>query len=66
MHDGRFFTLAQVVDHYSNGIKQSPTVDPLFQNTTGFNFSSTEKLDLIAFLKTLTDNTYLANPLYQK
>jgi len=66
MHDGRFFTLAQVVDHYSNGIKQSTTVDPIFQNTTGFNFSPTEKLDLIAFLKTLTDNTYLANPLYQK
>jgi cytochrome c peroxidase len=66
MHDGRFFTLTQVIDHYSNGIKHSSTIDPLFQNTTGFNFSSTEKLDLIAFLKTLTDNTYLSNPLFQK
>jgi hypothetical protein len=44
----------------------SKVIDPIFENTTGFNFSPTEKLDLIAFLKTLTDNTYLANPLYQK
>lgn len=58
MHDGRFFTLTQVIEHYSTGIKQSATLDPTL--STGFNFTTQEKLDLITFLKTLTDNTFLA------
>lgn len=64
MHDGRFFTLAQVVDHYSTGIKQSATLDQSISG--GFNFTSQQKLDIIAFLKTLTDNTFLANKWYSE
>lgn len=53
MHDGRFFTLNQVLDHYHSGVQQSSTLDPLL--STGIPLTGTEKQQLIAFLKTLTD-----------
>jgi len=57
MHDGRFATLEEVVDHYDHDIKGSPSLDPALANTkkTGLMLDATEKADLIAFLKTLTD-----------
>jgi cytochrome c peroxidase len=63
MHDGRFQTLEEVVDHYNNGIQISSTVDPALQATTatGLMLDAQEKADLVAFLKTLTDDTYLNN-----
>lgn len=68
MHDGRFSTLEQVVDHYNGGAKQSTTVDPLMQFllNPGLKLTSDDKADLIAFLKTLTDQTFLTNPAYAK
>lgn len=68
MHDGRFTTLEQVIDHYNSGVKQSSTVDPLllYNLTPGLGLSSQDKADLIAFLKTLTDATFLANPAHSK
>ena len=64
MHDGRFQTLEEVVDHYNNGIEQSSTLDPALNATTatGLMLDAQEKADLVAFLKTLTDQTYLNNP----
>lgn len=59
MHDGRFNTLDQVIDHYSTGIVASATLDPLLQN--GFNFTTQEKAQLKAFLLTLTDNELIGN-----
>lgn len=59
MHDGRFYTLHQVLDHYTSGIQQSATLDPLLTN--GIALSNTEKQQLIAFLKTLTDYELLNN-----
>lgn len=59
MHDGRFYNLTQVLDHYSNGIQQSSTLDPSLQN--GIPLTSSEKTALIAFLKTLTDYELLTN-----
>ena len=56
MHDGRFETLEQVLDHYSGGIKNSNTLSPLLNS--GIPLTSQEKKDIIAFLKTLTDNTF--------
>ncbi len=53
MHDGRFETLEQVLSHYSNGVKQSGTLDPTLSG--GIALSATEKTQLVAFLKTLTD-----------
>jgi cytochrome c peroxidase len=59
MHDGRYFTLSQVLDHYNTGVQQSTTLDPLLQS--GIALTSTEKQQLIAFLKTLTDYELLGN-----
>ena len=66
MHDGRFATLEEVVDHYNSGIKSSSTVDPTVENTrvTGLMLSEQDKADLVAFLKTLTDETLITNPAY--
>lgn len=57
MHDGRFATLEEVIDHYDHDIRISQTVDPALEYTTntGLRLSAQDKADLIAFLKTLTD-----------
>lgn len=63
MHDGRFATLEEVIDHYNNDVKPSSTTDPLLFHSMepgGLQLTTQEKADLIAFLKTLTDNN-LAN-----
>lgn len=58
MHDGRFNTLEEVVDHYNSGLVNSSTIDPALENTraTGLFLTAQDKADLVAFLKTLTDN----------
>lgn len=63
MHDGRFGTLEAVLDHYSSGVNVSLTLDPILQKDgkIGITISAKEKLQLIAFLKTLTDNQYLTD-----
>ena len=67
MHDGRFSTLEQVVDHYNEMIQESSTVDPAILNTqqTGLLLTAEDKVDLINFLKTLTDETFLENQEYE-
>lgn len=67
MHDGRFQTLEEVIDFYSTGIKESPNLDPNFYRASqgGANFTQQQKDELIAFLKTLTDSSYITNPAYQ-
>ncbi|MEY2739050.1 MAG: hypothetical protein RL259_959 [Bacteroidota bacterium] len=64
MHDGRFYTLDAVLDHYDSGVTQTQNLDPSLQHTgaLGIPLSSSEKAQLIAFLKTLTDNEFLSNP----
>lgn len=66
MHDGRFATLAEVIDHYDHGLKASATLDPALEQTRekGLMLSETDKADLIAFLKTLTDPGLAVNPAY--
>jgi len=64
MHDGRFETLEEVVEFYSTGIQESPNLHQDLRNgnqAKKFNFTSTEKSDLISFLKTLTDETLLTD-----
>ena len=58
MHDGRFATLEQVVEHYSSGIKNHPN---LHENLKpgGLNLNVSDKQALVAFLKTLTDKESL-------
>jgi cytochrome c peroxidase len=67
MHDGRFKTLEEVIDHYNADIRESSTVDPALLNTkqTGLLLTPQDKEDLINFLKTLTDDVFLANEEYK-
>jgi cytochrome c peroxidase len=70
MHDGRFTTLEQVLDHYSDHVQMtSPGLDnnlslgindPIF-NPGRMGLTATEKRQVIAFLKTLTDSTFIAD-----
>jgi cytochrome c peroxidase len=66
MHDGRFTTLDQVIDFYSNGVKNSATISPLMHHVMqgGVRLTDEEKSQLKAFLNTLTDETFLNNPTY--
>ena len=61
MHDGRFATLEEVVEHYNSGIQAHPTLSPALTDANGnpvqLNLTSLEKAALVAFLKTLTDNS---------
>lgn len=68
MHDGRLRTLRQVLDHYSNGVQDSPTLDPLLKqnNSLGIALTEDEKDKLIAFLRTLTDEEFIRNPILQE
>lgn len=68
MHDGRFATLDDVIDHYSHGVQMSPTIDPLieFANQGGVQLDPTEKQWLKAFLLTLTDESFVNNPDFQE
>ncbi len=67
MHDGRFQTLEQVINHYNQGIRNSSTVDPTVENTreTGLFLTPQDKMDLINFLHTLTDEVMMNEPAYQ-
>lgn len=64
MHDNRYTTLEEVIDFYSEGLQQSPYVDPLMQKIGqgGAQLTAADKADLVAFLKTLTDSTFINNP----
>ena len=60
MHDGRFSTLEEVVEHYNSGGEYSLTVDPLMKKLgVGLQLTNQEKQDLVAFLKTLTDSDFI-------
>ena len=60
MHDGRFTTLEEVVDHYSTGVKRSATLDPNLAKHPdgGLQLNEADKRALVAFLRTLTDEKY--------
>lgn len=60
MHDGRFYSLAQAIEHYRTGIITSPTLDPLLQNR--ITMTNKEKNELIYFIYTLTDSTFISDP----
>jgi cytochrome c peroxidase len=64
MHDGRFETLDDVIDHYSEGLKHSSTIDPLMKKVAqgGVQLTDTEKIQLKAFLLSLSDSNFVSNP----
>ena len=57
MHDGRFKTLDEVLDHYSHSVKDSETLDPLLkqEGKIGISMTEEEKIKIIGFINTLTD-----------
>lgn len=59
MHDGRYYTLDQVLNHYESGMASGPTLDPLL--SAPIVLSTTERINLKAFLRTLTDSTFIQN-----
>ncbi|MBC8310727.1 MAG: cytochrome-c peroxidase [Candidatus Marinimicrobia bacterium] len=66
MHDGRFETLEEVVEHYNSGVhSDSPNLDPEMENAAaGLNLTEQQKTDLVNFLKTFSDTTFLSNPAF--
>ena len=64
MHDGRFNTLDEVINHYSGGLVYSETIDPLMKTIAqgGVQLTQTEKDDLKAFLLSLSDPSFVVNP----
>ena len=68
MHDGRFATLEEVINHYSEGLQPSATIDPLMKQIDigGVNLSTKDKADLKAFLLTLSDLEFVNNTAFQE
>ncbi|MBK6610346.1 MAG: cytochrome-c peroxidase [Sphingobacteriales bacterium] len=68
MHDGRFKTLEEVIEHYDSGIEISPNIDPIIYADFGtdlkLGLSEQDKKDLLAFLHALTDTAFLNNPAF--
>lgn len=67
MHDGRFNTLQEVINHYSTGLVASPTIDPLMKHlsTGGSNMNPSDKGKLLMFLISLSDSSFVNNPAFQ-
>lgn len=62
MHDGRFETLEEVIDHYNDGIQSHKNLSQFLRNGAQpkkFNFSNSDKQSLVDYLKTLTDNDFI-------
>lgn len=66
MHDGRFATLDEVIDFYSEGVHYTPNIDPLMKqvNQGGMQLTTQEKAALKAFLLTLDDPEFITNEEY--
>lgn len=66
MHDGRFNTLEEVIDHYSRGIQDHPALDARLRGADGapmrMNIRDDEKQAIVAFLNMLTDYTLITDP----
>ena len=63
MHDGRFISLEQVVDHYISGGANHPNKSVLIRR---FIFSDQERTDLLNFLHALSDEEFITNPAFQE
>jgi cytochrome c peroxidase len=69
MHDGRFTTLAQVVNHYNSGIQDNPNLDPRLRAPNGqpqrLGLTPTEVAQLVSFMHALTDSTIVTAPRFK-
>lgn len=64
MHDGRFNTLQQCLNHYRNNVQQAATLDPLLVN--GITLTTTQNDNLLLFLRALTDSSFLRDTRFTK
>ncbi|TDG35813.1 cytochrome-c peroxidase [Pedobacter changchengzhani] len=64
MHDGRFYSLDEVLEHYNSGVEPAENLDPLLKN--GIALSATEQKQIKLFLITLTDHDFIKNTLYSE
>lgn len=69
MHDGRFATLEDVVEHYNSGVQNHPNLDnrlkvPGTNTVRRLNLTESEKSALVAFLKTLSDHEFMSKEMY--
>ncbi|NOU45443.1 MAG: c-type cytochrome [Bacteroidales bacterium] len=64
MHDGRYKTLDEVIEFYSSGVQLTPLIDPLMHHAVrgGVQLTTQEKADLMAFILSLQDDSFLTNP----
>nr|WP_068888457.1 cytochrome c peroxidase [Pedobacter panaciterrae] len=65
MHDGRFLSLAGVLEHYNSEVQQTPNLDPLLKqaNRLGIALTQNDQVKLTAFLVTLNDPDFINNTL---
>ena len=63
MHDGRFETLEEVIEHYNSGLHRSSSLDPNLAKhpRKGLGLTTRDKQALVAFLRTLTDPQFVKN-----
>ena len=64
MHDGRFNTLSQCINHYRSGVQTSSTLDPILSSP--INLTDPQALDLFRFLRTLTDSSFLQDSRFNR
>lgn len=67
MHDGRFETLQEVINHYSEGLQNSSTIDPLMKHidTGGSQLNPGDKYKLLMFLVSLSDSSFVTDERFQ-
>ena len=66
MHDGRFKTLGECIDHYNTGFHYTKNLDGNLTRVQKGRLTAQDKSDLIAFLNALTDYEFLSNPKFAK
>jgi len=66
MHDGRFTTLMQCVEHYNTNFHYTQNLDPVLAISVKGRLNENEVADIVAFLNTLTDVEFLNNPQFKK
>jgi cytochrome c peroxidase len=65
MHDGRFNTLEECIQHYNTGFKYTGNLDPNLLHVKKGRLDASEVQDIIAFLHTLTDEEFVNNPAFK-
>jgi cytochrome c peroxidase len=66
MHDGRFATLEECIQHYNTGFRYTENLDPNLEKIKKNRLNPAEIQDIIAFLNTLTDMEFINNPAFRQ